>query len=48
MEWNDPLVMCSLESGSCQMCDNSYDSRHIREHLAEVHKIGGSSPGGTG
>jgi hypothetical protein len=46
MEWNDPLVLRSLESGKCQMCDNSYDPRGIREHLADVHKIGKSSQAG--
>jgi hypothetical protein len=43
MEWDDPLVIHSLESGSCKMCDSSYDPRDIREHLADVHKIGKSS-----
>jgi len=43
MEWNDPLVVRSLESGTCTMCDNSHDPRDIREHLADVHNIGKSS-----
>lgn len=40
MKWNDSLVIRSLESGNCEMCDNSYDPRGIREHLADVQKIG--------
>lgn len=42
MEWNDPLVIQSIASGCCTMCDSSYDLRDIPVHLADVHNIGKS------
>lgn len=38
MEWDEPLVKRSLETGKCEFCDNSTDPRPIFDHMLEVHR----------